>query len=243
MTPDVKNLLEFYKSPLGRIVQPLLLRRIERLAGNVKAKKVLGIGFATPYLDFSLKSAELTIALMASRQGVIRWPSQEKSITVLCDLLEMPIPDASIDLIIAVHAFEHISDSEELMREIWRIGAPNAELIVIVPRRRGLWAQIDNTPFGCGNPFSRPQLERLLREHSFEPQKWENALYLIPSQSPLILQSRRIIENIAPLFGATFAGAMCVKAKKQLYPAIARRKKKKILVTMPILKPQTARVK
>ncbi len=79
---------------------------------------------------------------------------------MLCDPLEMPLTDSAVDLIIAVHAFEHITDAEELMRELWRVAAPNARLIVVVPRRRGPWAATDNTPFGDGNPFSRTQLDK-----------------------------------------------------------------------------------
>ena len=240
MTPDIKRLCDFYGSPLGRTARSLLRKKIRQLAGNVKGKRVLGLGFTSPYLRFALEDAERVLCFMPSRQGVIQWPENNHSTTVLCDPLEMPLTDASIDLIIAVHAFEHVSDSEELMRELWRIAAPNAELIVIVPRRRGLWAQRDNTPFGCGNPFSRPQLDNLLRQHSFEPLKWCDALFLPPSQSPLLLKSKRIFEQVGPIFGSTFAGAMCVKAKKQLFPAIARRKRAKRLVRLPVLSPQPA---
>lgn len=242
MTPNIKQLVEFYKTPLGRVARALLLKKIKKLTADVSDKRVLGIGYATPYLRFTLEPAELVLSLMPPRQGIIQWPPEGKSISVLSDLLEMPLPDSSIDLIIAVHAFEHVSDSEELMRELWRIAAPNAELIVIVPRRSGLWAQIDNTPFGFGNPFSKPQLENLLQDHSFEILQWKNALYLPPSQSTLLLKSKRIFENVAPIFGASFAGAMCVKAKKKLFPAIARRQRAKRLIKMPVLKPQTARI-
>ncbi len=256
MTPNIKQLVEFYKTPLGRVTRALLLEKIKKLSADVSDKRVLGIGYATPYLRFTLEPAELVLALMPPRQGIMHWPPNSSSgppnsssgppnspsICVLSDLLEMPLPDSSMDLIIAVHAFEHVSDSEELMRELWRIAAPNAELIVIVPRRSGLWAQIDNTPFGFGNPFSKPQLESLLQNHSFEVLEWKNALYLPPSQSSLLLKSKRIFENVAPIFGASFAGAMCVKAKKKLFPAIARRQRAKRLIKMPVLKPQTARI-
>ncbi|MCF6344099.1 MAG: methyltransferase domain-containing protein [Devosiaceae bacterium] len=242
MTPNIKQLVEFYKTPLGRVARALLLEKIKKLSADVSDRRVLGIGYATPYLRFTLEQAELVLSLMPPRQGIMHWPLEGDSICVLSDLLEMPLPDSSIDLIIAVHAFEHVSDSEELMRELWRIAAPNAELIVIVPRRSGLWAQIDNTPFGFGNPFSKPQLEDLLQNHSFEVLEWKNALYLPPSQSSLLLKSKRIFENVAPIFGASFAGAMCVKAKKKLFPAIARRQRAKRLIKMPVLKPQTARI-
>ena len=43
-----------------------------------------------------------------------------------------------------------------------------------------MWAAADNTPFGDGHPFSRGQLEQLLRDHSFVPEQWRDALYLPP---------------------------------------------------------------
>ncbi len=240
MTPDVKQMLSFYNSPLGRRTRKLLLKQVKILSSDISNKRVLGIGFSTPYLRFALEKAERVTAVLPARMGVYAWPKNEANKTVLCDPLEMPFCDSSIDLIIAVHSFEYISDSEEFMRELWRIAAPNANLVVIVPRRHGLWAQRDNTPLGFGHPFSRSQLDNLLRNHSFVPQVWSDALYLAPSNSPLLLKSAHIFEQIGRFLGATFASAMCVSAQKQLFPAIPRRKKRQRLVRMPVLKPQTA---
>jgi len=240
MTPDIQKFLDFYNSPLGRITRPLLRKQIIDLAGDVRGKRVLGLGFATPFLRFALEDAERVAAVFPARMGAISWPINEKSNSVLCDPLEMPFSDASIDLIIATHAFEHSQDSEELMRELWRIAAPNAELIVIVPRRHGIWAQRDNNPFGFGHPFSRTQLDSLLRTHSFIPKTYREALYLPPSNSKILLKSARIFERGGSFFGATFASVICVKAKKQLFPAIPRRKKNKAKIRIPVLAPQTA---
>ena len=189
MTPDVKRLIGFYKSPLGKISRALVREEIIRFAGSINQRRVLGLGFASPYLRFALEKAERVLAFMPGRQGASSWPREGPSHTVLCDPLEMPLTDSAVDLIIAVHAFEHIGDAEELMRELWRVAAPNARLIVVVPRRRGLWAATDNTPFGDGNPFSRTQVERLLRDHSFVPEAWREALYLPPTSHPLILRN------------------------------------------------------
>ena len=240
MTPDVARLIDFYKSPLGRIVRSLLREQIRSFAGDVAGKRVLGLGFATPYMRFTLKDAERVLAFMPGRQGALVWPPEGPSRTVLCDPLEMPLTDSAVDLVIAVHAFEYVSDSEELMRELWRVCAPNAELIVVAPRRRGLWAQRDNTPFGAGHPFSRSQLDQLLRAHSFLPEIWRDALYLPPTQWPPLLKSARLFERGGRLFGPALAGATCVRAKKQLFPAIARRKRSERLVRMPAMSPQAA---
>ncbi len=152
MTPDVKRLIGFYKSPLGKIARALVREEVVRLAGSIDRRRVLGLGFASPYLRFALEKAERVLAFMPARQGASAWPREGPSHTVLCDPLEMPLTDAAIDLIVAVHALEHIGDAEELMRELWRIAAPNARLVVVVPRRRGMWAAVDNQPFGDGNP-------------------------------------------------------------------------------------------
>lgn len=240
MTPDVKRLIGFYKSPLGRIARTLLAAEVNKLAGDVAAKRVLGLGFASPYLRPMLQPAERVLAFMPQRQGASSWPREGPSHTVLCDPLEMPLTDAAVDLVIAVHAFEYVGDVEEQMRELWRVCAPNAQLIVVVPRRNGLWAQRDNTPFGSGNSFSRSQLDHLLRSHSFTPEVWADALFLPPSEWRPLLKSSRLFERAGRLLGSALAGAMCVRARKQMVPAIARRERSARLVRVPDLTPQTA---
>lgn len=239
MTSDVGRLIEYYRSPLGRISRALVREQIISLAGDVKGKRILGLGFATPYMRFALKPAERVLALMPERQGASAWPREGPSHTVLCDPLEMPLTDAAVDLTIAVHAFEHIADAEELMRELWRISAPNARLIVVVPRRRGMWAQRDNTPFGTGNPFSGPQLEKLLRDHSFTPEAWRDALFLPPFHTGLVLKSTRLFERGLRVFGPTFAGVTIVKARKEAFPAVPRRLRVERYIRVPDLAPQT----
>ena len=241
MTADVTRLIAYYKSPLGRISRTLVREQVMGLAGDVSGKRVLGLGFATPYLRFTLEEAERVLAFMPARQGASAWPREGPSHTVLCDPLEMPLTDAAVDLTIAIHAFEHVADAEELMRELWRITAPNGQLIVVVPRRRGIWAQRDNTPFGQGNPYSGSQLDKLLRDHSFVPEAWRDGLFLPPVQSPLVLKSTRLFERAGRLLGPAMSGVICVRARKQAFPAIARRKREERFVRVPSMNPATAR--
>lgn len=241
MTPDVKRLIEFYKSPLGKIARVLVREQVIRLAGNIDKQRILGLGFATPYLRFSLDKAERVIAFMPARQGASSWPREGPSHTVLCDPLEMPLTDSAVDLIVAVHALEHVADAEEQMRELWRVSAPNARLIVVVPRRRGLWAAADNNPFGDGVAFSRRQVEKLLRDHSFVPEHFREALYLPPLQNKFMLKLARFFEVFGRLFGPALAGVIVVVAKKELFPAVPRRKRLERLVRVPGMTPQAAR--
>ncbi len=240
MTPDVKRLIEFYRSPLGRIARTLVREPILSLAGNVSGRRVLGLGFASPYLRAMLEPSERVVVLMPARQGASVWPPEGPSLTLLADPLEMPFTDSSFDLIVAVHALEHAADAEEQMRELWRIAAPGAKLIVVVPRRRGPWAGRDNTPFGFGNPFSRRQLDHLLRSHSFVPEIWRDALYVPPFEWSLILKSSRLFERGGRLFGSALAGVIVTIARKEQFPAVVRRLRAERLVRVPDLAPQTA---
>lgn len=240
MTPDVKRLIKFYKSPLGRIARQLVRRQLQAMIGDVSGKRVLGLGFATPYMRAMLGPAERVLAFMPARQGASAWPRESDSHTVLCDPMEMPLTDSSIDLVVAVHAMEFAADAEEQMRELWRICAPKAQLVIVAPRRRGPWAQRDNTPFGNGNPFSRSQLDHLLRSHSFTPEVWKDALFLPPVSWTPVLKSAHVFERGGRLLGSTLAGVTCVRATKEQFPAIARRKRAERVVRLPALSPQVA---
>ncbi|WP_158541622.1 methyltransferase domain-containing protein [Pelagibacterium lacus] len=242
MTPDVDGLIRFYKSPLGRLTRQLLREQVSQLAGDVTGLRILGLGFATPYLRGALKGAERVLAFMPARQGASSWPREGPSRTVLCDPLEMPLTDSAVDLVVAIHEFEHVVDAEDQMRELWRVCAPNASLVLVVPRRRGLWAGLDNNPFGFGQPYSRSQLDQLLREHSFTPEEWRDCLYLPPSNSAMVLRSARLFERAGRLFGPTLAGVMCVRARKEQFPAVARRRRVERVLASPELNPQTARL-
>src|SRR5690606_37456081 len=76
MPSDVARLISYYKSPLGRISRTLVRDQIVDLAGDVSGRRVLGLGFATPYLRFALKPAERVLAFMPARQGASAWPRE-----------------------------------------------------------------------------------------------------------------------------------------------------------------------
>ena len=240
MSIDVVDLRNFYGQRLGVVARRFIGRGIRSLWRDTVGQRVLGVGYATPYLGLFREEAERCLAFMPAGQGVVKWPTTRPALSALVDENELPLTDSAVDVIIAVHAFEHVADAEELMRELWRVAAPNARLILVVPRRRGIWAQLDNTPFGDGNPFSRSQVERLLRAHSFVPETWREALYLPPANHPLVLKFARFFERFLRLFGPTFAGVIVVSATKELFPAVPRRKRLERYIRVPSLAPQAA---
>jgi SAM-dependent methyltransferase len=197
--------------------------------------RVLGVGYATPYLGLFRGEAERCLALMPAPQGVVRWPSMRPALAALVEEDELPLTDSAVDRVLLVHALEMSPDPVELLRETWRVLAGGGRLLAVVPNRRGLWARMDTTPFGHGRPYSRSQIMHLLRDTWFTPTGWGEALYVPPIPRRWFLRSAGAWERTGATLSAPFAGVHIVEATKQVYRTIPARRERRRLV--PALKP------
>jgi SAM-dependent methyltransferase len=238
MSIDVVDLRDFYAGRLGTVARHFVGRGIRSRWTDLKGQRVLGIGYATPYLGLFREQAERCLAFMPAAQGVVKWPTASPALTSLVDEFELPLPDAAVDRILLVHSLEMSHDAFALLREVWRVLAPAGQLMAVVPNRRGLWARMDTTPFGNGRPYSRSQITHLLRETWFTPVSWGEALYTPPIARGWFLRSARAWERTGAVLSAPFAGVHIVEASKQVYRAIPARRERRVLV--PALKPVLA---
>ena len=177
---DVVDLRAFYGDRLGRVARRLIAARLKSRWPSVAGDRVLGFGYATPYLRDLCREAERAIAFMPAAQGVVNWPPEGPNAVALVADDALPLPDASIDRVLVVHALEMAASAPDLLREIWRVLAPGGRVILVVPNRSGIWARVETTPFGYGRPFGRGQLTVLLREALFSPLGWTEALAAPP---------------------------------------------------------------
>jgi SAM-dependent methyltransferase len=238
MSIDVVDLRDFYGQRLGSVARHFVGRGIRRRWIDVHGQRVLGVGYATPYLGLFREEAERCLAFMPATQGVVKWPTAKPALSALVDELELPLPDAAVDRVLLVHALEMSQDATALLREIWRVMASGGQLLAVVPNRRGLWARMDTTPFGHGRPYSRSQITHLLRDAWFTPVDWSEALYVPPIQRGWFLRSAVAWERAGATISAPFAGVHIVEATKQVYRAIPAKREKRRLV--PALEPVLA---
>src|SRR5258707_10576062 len=187
MSYDVVDLRDFYAQRLGTVARRFVGRGIRTRWADARGQRVLGVGYATPYLGLFREDAERCLAFMPAVQGVVKWPSARPTLVALVDECELPLPDAAIDRILLVHALELSHDVAALLREVWRVLAAGGRILAVVPNRRGVWARMDTTPFGQGRPYSRRQLTPLLPHTWFTPTAWGDALYVPPIRRPLFL--------------------------------------------------------
>ncbi len=95
-----------------------------------------------------------------------------------------------------------------LMGEMWRVLSPGGRIIVIAPSRSGVWAQMDTTPFGHGQPFSRGQIMNLMRSALFTPVHWGEALYVPPVRRWFLLKTARSWDRVAARWGSPSPACM-----------------------------------
>jgi SAM-dependent methyltransferase len=221
---DVVELRDFYARPLGGIVRRMLTQRIRARWRSAQGCQVVGLGFAVPYIGMFRGEAARLAALMPANQGALVWPSSGRVLSVLTDEGSLPLPDASVDRMLCVHCLEVAERAGPLLREMWRVLAPEGRLLIIVPNRRGVWARFDTTPFGYGRPYSRAQLERLLADALFTPLEWTSALHMPPVDQHWLLRWATAFERLGARLWPAFAGVVMVEARKELMGAVPKGK-------------------
>jgi len=214
---DVIDLRDFYQSGRGRVAQRMIRRRMRDFWPDVNGLSVLGLGFATPYLNGFREQASHTICAMPAAQGVLGWSKDSPGNTVLVDELDLPFADCSQDRVLLIHGLECAEHLRPMLREIWRVLSDSGRLLIIAPNRRGLWARFESTPFGHGQPFSSRQLSKLLRDNLFTPLGSERALYMPPVNSNMVFSSASAFETVGSYAFKSFGGVVMTEAVKQIY--------------------------
>ena len=183
MRRDVRDLREFYAQPLGVAVRETLTRKVLETWGDAPGVDMLGLGYATPFLEH-FRGARRIVAAMPAQQGVETWPARGRNRSSLVNETALPFPTAMFDRILVVHGLEEADNPAAMMTEIGRVLSASGRVILVAAARAGLWSNAEKTPFGHGRPFTRSQLERLVRDAELEPTAWSKALY-VPPWNPL----------------------------------------------------------
>jgi SAM-dependent methyltransferase len=184
----------------------------------MRGRRLLGYGFAIPYLSAFAGDAERAIAAMPAAQGVVAWP-REKPLSLLCAEDCLPFPDLFFDRILVVHGLEAAEGVRPLLRQLWRVLAPEGRLLVVAPNRASLWAQVQRSPFGYGRPFSRGELDQLLRDALFEPGRAARALYAPPLKSRTLGGRGQGWERFGARLLPALGGVHILEAAKSIYAA------------------------
>lgn len=219
MRSTIINLQHFYDSDIGLIVQEVISEHINEFWPNVTGQRVMGCGYASPYMGaFSHGKPERSILMMPGEQEACAWPVGDKNTVFLSSEAQMPIEHASIDRLLLVHYLESCTDVRASLNEAWRVLKANGRVLVIVPNRMGAWAHAEWSPFGRGMPYTLTQLCGLMQENRFGHERHVGGLFMLPvPDSPVMLKASRMMERMGRSFIPFVAGVHIVEFSKQVY--------------------------
>jgi SAM-dependent methyltransferase len=214
------DLKAFYNGRVGRVVRRIMQERIRAFWPDVHDERLLGCGYAVPYLRIFKGEASRICAMMDAGQGAHHWPHDDHNCVFLSEHGDLPIETNSIDRLLMIHDLEFAQDPQRNLEEAWRVLKSSGRLLIIAPNRSGLWAHTDWSPFGHGTPYSMSQLCHQLRENKFVFERSEEALFMPPVKFAPIIKSAGLFENIGRKYLPIVAGAHMVEASKQLYARV-----------------------
>ncbi len=147
MLQNGDDLAAFYKQPLGQWARHVLARRIRAAWPSVKGLRLLAYGYGTPYMRGL--DAERAIAAMPAQLGVPA-KSGSRHARLVCAEDALPFPDVFFDRILIVHGLEGAEVLRPMLRQLWRVLAPEGRVLLIAPQPR--------QPLGAARPLAlRPR--------------------------------------------------------------------------------------
>ena len=222
MTVDAEATAQFYSGLQGRVVARLVGDRLAAMLPDVAGMAVLGIGCVAPYLPPHPGAgvASRCVVVTPVQSGVAASSRAMAGLTCTAEEDALPFPDLCFDRVLLIHGLEAAENSRRMLREAWRVLKDDGRLIVVAPNRRGMWAHLETTPFGQGQPYSPGQIGRLLRASLFAVERRDTALYMPPLPWRIVLRGARFWERGGRMLAPQLAGVTITEASKDLYGAI-----------------------
>src|SRR3546814_16290025 len=100
MWHDVVDLREFYETRRGQVARHMVRRAVRSVWPEVRGQRVLGLGFASPYLRQFMGEAERVLAFIPASQGVMPLTPEGARTLRLGQATASPLPAPSISRVL-----------------------------------------------------------------------------------------------------------------------------------------------
>lgn len=218
MRLSAEELDGFYSSRLGEAAAYLIMKRLGDLWGDCKGINVLGMGYAHPLLSAYAGTARACIAATPQTSPQAAWSASDRGVsTCLAEEDRLPFGDGAFERIVLLHAIEEADSPRAVLREAWRLLAPEGRMLVAAANRTSLWSLFENTPFGHGRPWTRRQLIAYLNDHLFQVTASTTAVHVLPIRMDFLAASAEGWEKVGALLTPGLGGVVMVEATKRLY--------------------------
>ena len=220
MATEAQQAAAFYGTAQGAVALRLVRQRLAEWWPDLGGQAVLGLGHAGPYLRIWRDSAARCIAATPAPAVPGAWPGDGPSLSCWVEESALPFPGQCLDRVLLVHGLENAENARRMLREVWRVLRDDGRLLVVAPNRVGMWAHVESTPFGQGQPYSPGQIGRLLAASLFRVERRDRVLYMPPFSHRFVLRTARLWEQAGRHVVPQFAGLTITEAVKDVYAAL-----------------------
>ena len=217
MRQPAATLEAFYATRLGQSAARLMSERMTALWGSCAGQRVLGIGYPNPLLPLWQDEAAACIGVVPEELGEARLVSDKGQSLCLSPEQKLPFPEGLFDRVFLLHALEEADSPRQLLREAWRILAPEGRIVVAVTNRRSMWSVVESKPFGHGRPWTRSQMVRFLNDSLFQVTASTTAVHMPPLNWRIITGAANSWERAGEFALPGLGGVVLVEAVKRLY--------------------------
>jgi SAM-dependent methyltransferase len=217
MRQSAATLEAFYATRLGRAAATMVSQRLIDLWGPCAGENVLGIGFPAPLLPLWQTTARACIGVLPEDIGISAYMSSRGGAITIAPEHRLPFGDGTFDRIFLLHALEEADSPRLLMREAWRVLAPEGRIIIAAANRKSFWSINEAEAFGHGRPWTRKQLITFLNDSLFQVTASTTAVHMPPLNWRLITSAAKSWERVGELVTPALGGVVLVEAVKRLY--------------------------
>ena len=217
MHPDVVFMYDFYQTVSGGLAKRVILETLDDFWQDLSPHLVCGLGYSDAYFDIYHQRGIRCLSLQSVYSGIYARQPHNDYGAVMIDDNHLPLSDNSQERILCVHLLEHAASPHHFISEISRILSPTGEAIIIVPNRRGLWARFEQTPFGCGKPYTKRQLKDALEACNLHITQQTSALFFPPKEYGSLRLYVNVMEYIGRNFLSYCGGVHIIKVIKRSY--------------------------
>ncbi|GAB5459407.1 MAG: methyltransferase domain-containing protein [Henriciella sp.] len=217
MRQSAATLEAFYATRLGRASTERLGQRMFDLWGANKGKSVLVVGYPAPVLPIWQGTARTCIGVVPAEIGETSLTGARGGVLARIGEERLPFNDGTFDRVVLLHAVEEADNPRRLLREVWRILAPEGRVIVAATNRFSFWSLSEANAFGHGRPWTRRQLSRFMSDSLLQVTASTTAVHMPPLDWVLITAASRSWERAGEILAPGLGGVVLVEATKRLY--------------------------
>jgi SAM-dependent methyltransferase len=208
---SIPGLSDWLATPQGRYVVDWELARTESLIGDVFGFNAFQFGL--PEIDY----------LQNSRISLRRRAGPDGRIDLRCDLRDLPLASASVDLAFLPHVLEFHDDPHQILREIERVLIPEGKVVIVGFNPFSLWGIRRRMPRRpptfpwTGRYLSVPRLKDWLALLGCEMDRGHFGCYVPPLRQEKWLRRWRSIELAGDRWWPIAGGVYVIRAVKRVH--------------------------